>query len=286
MASSCELLDAELALDRVEAELARELPPHVRAFAAAHAAGRPAPAAPEILRRPATLAVARRAWPHPLLAERALALARLTMGPRSIAAHHALHGLRTPPADAAVPPPVPGWRDPDGEVLDPATAWRALAARHGATSDLRFVATTARPRTFVVGPHAQILALPARVDSPAARFAVRHELGHALAAALSPPGLPRALDEAVAAMVAIDPSPIAIAARARRRALAQHLDAVERGLAPPPTPPPWSLVHDPGAQAAYVEAELLADALAAAPDLRAALAAVRAEIDRVATIDV
>jgi hypothetical protein len=185
-----------------------------------------------------------------------------------------------------VPPPPIGWHDPDGEALEPARAWLALAARHGATADVRFVATVARPRTFVVSPAEQIICIPARIDSPAARFSVRHELGHALAAALSPSGLPRALDEAVAAMAAIDPAPIAVAARVRRRALARHLDAVECGLAPAPDELPWSLVHDPGAQAAYIEAELLADGLAAAPDLRVAIAVARAEIDRVATIDV
>ena len=313
MPSSCELLDAELALDRVEAELARELPPHVRAFAEAYAAGRPEPAAPAILRQASTLAAGRRAWPHPLLAERALALLRLVvpvaLGGDSLAAYpalvaardaaaqrlfgrgaiavvHALHGRRTPPADAAVPPPVTGWRDPDGVVLEPERAWRELAARHGVEVAVRFVATARRARTFVVGPGACIVAIPPRADSPAARFAVRHELGHALAAALTPAGVPRALDEAIAALVAIDPAPVAVAARARRLALTRHLDAVECGLAPAPADVPWSLVHDPGAQAAYLEAEHLADELAAAPDLRAAVAAWRAEIDRVATIDV
>lgn len=53
--------DAELALDRLEAQIAAELPAHLRAFSAAYAAGQPAPSAPEAARNPASLAVARRA---------------------------------------------------------------------------------------------------------------------------------------------------------------------------------------------------------------------------------
>ena len=86
------------------------------------------------------------------------------------------------------------------------------------------------------------------------------------------------------------------AARARRSRLAQVLDRIERALpAPPPAPavserPPWSLWHDPGAQAAYAAAEWLADAIersigaTPAPGaLAAALAAWSAPIDRLGT---
>lgn len=48
----------ELELERIEAQLAAELPSHVRAFARAHAAGAPPPAAPEVARAPRTLAIA------------------------------------------------------------------------------------------------------------------------------------------------------------------------------------------------------------------------------------
>src|SRR5512139_2494951 len=72
MATACDLLEAELALDHTEAALAVELPQHVRAFAAAHASGAPLPPAPRI-----PLVVIRNALAHPLLADRALALARL-----------------------------------------------------------------------------------------------------------------------------------------------------------------------------------------------------------------
>ena len=128
------------------------------------------------------------------------------------------------------------------------------------------------------------MVVPARIDTPAARFALMHELGHVLAACVSPPGIPRALAEAIAAVTAIADEPIAIAARARRLALARHLDGVERGLVPLPTEVPWSLWHDPGAQAAYVEAERLAGALAAARDLRGAIASAREAIDRTTSL--
>jgi hypothetical protein len=43
------------------------------------------------------------------------------------------------------------------------------------------------------------------------------------------------------------------------------LDEIERGLPAlhdtPGAAPPWALWHDPGAQAAYVEAEVIADRL-------------------------
>ena len=42
----CDALQAELAIDLLEGELAIELPPHMRAFARAHADNRPPPAAP------------------------------------------------------------------------------------------------------------------------------------------------------------------------------------------------------------------------------------------------
>ncbi|HSK02410.1 MAG TPA: hypothetical protein VK932_14255, partial [Kofleriaceae bacterium] len=57
-------LELELALDRIEAELAAELPGHVRAFARAHADGAKAPPAPAAARRVASAALARRAMAY------------------------------------------------------------------------------------------------------------------------------------------------------------------------------------------------------------------------------
>ena len=102
--SPCELLDAELALDRLEAELARELPPHLRAFAAAHAAGTATPAAPSVLGRLATIETARRALAHPVLLERGLALLRLAAPlalPLTLTQRHALHGVTGTGLDVA-----------------------------------------------------------------------------------------------------------------------------------------------------------------------------------------
>src|SRR5690348_7615567 len=59
----------------MEAELAAELPGHLRAFARAHAAGAPSPPAPAAARRAPALAL--RALAHAELADRGLALLRL-----------------------------------------------------------------------------------------------------------------------------------------------------------------------------------------------------------------
>jgi hypothetical protein len=77
MTAACSLLEAELALDRIEAELATELPPHMRAFAAAHAANASSPPAPPVLLRASTVIQVRQALPHPLLEDRARLVARL-----------------------------------------------------------------------------------------------------------------------------------------------------------------------------------------------------------------
>ena len=454
---ACELLALEDRLDRIEAELAAELPPHLRAFARAHARGAPLPPAPAVLQRPATLATARAALVHPVLADRGLALLRLAapvaieadpavaaarsaaptwtglsalaaardaaamarFGRRAIDVLHRLHGsavdlaalrgeqrstiasdasgadlVRVVPrawpvasdaggadparagsrawpvasdadgadlargaprpwpvaSDAggavadgshaarpdagdpdsvehergagdaaraggadtsALPPAVAGWFAPDGVAVDEgaiARAWEALRARHGAGGALQLERTSiasARPRAFVIVPGREVvLAIPAQVATPAARFAVLHELGHAVAALALPAGLPRVVDEAAAAYVAraierdADPwySALAGVARARRRRLAQVLDHIERALpATPPGPPiserpPWALWHDPGAQAAYAAAEWLADAveqaIGASPGpgaLAAALTGWAASIDRLCT---
>ncbi len=384
----CELLAIEARLDRIDAELAVELAPHLRAFARAHARGLPVPPAPYALQQPATLATARAALVHPVLADRGLTLLRLAapvaieadpavaaarsaaptwaglsalaaardaaamarFGRRAIDVLHRLHGSAVdlaglagreplePPGLAGspraasgagtqrdaeraggggaerardgeagdLPPAVPGWFEPDGVAVDEraiTAGWEALRARHGVGGALQLERIAgARPRAFVVEPGREVvLAIPDRVATPAERFAVLHELGHAVAALALPDGLPRVVDEAAAAYVAraverdADPwfSPLAGAARARRRRLALVLDGIEQALpAPPPAPaiserPPWALWHDPGAQAAYVAAEWLADAIeqaiGASPPpgaLATALTAWSAPIDR------
>jgi hypothetical protein len=342
MAAACDLVGVELGLDRIEAELARELPAHMRMFAHAYARGAAPPPAPAVVHRPLTLATARAALAHPLLADRGLALVRLVapialeddagvaaaraapptwdalarlatardaaagarFGRRALDVIHRVHGAwdAAAPTVADLPPAVAGWTAADGVAIDDAglrAAWAALAARHAVTGEVEIArATGARPRTFVVEPgRAVIVVVPAALAAPADRFAVLHELGHALAALLSPAGLPRVLDEAVAAYAARDleradhpwHAASAAPARARRRQLAGALDRCERALPTldPPSAriaarPPWALWHDPGAQAAYVAAEPLADALAAASPgaLAAAIAAQRAAIDR------
>jgi hypothetical protein len=173
--------------------------------------------------------------------------------------------------------PIDGW-DAPGHAIDRAeieVVWRELAQRHGAQGRVEVIASDAgRPRAFVVEPGREVIVVvPAGVATPAARFAVLHELGHALGGLLAPAALPRAVDEAVASYAAraleapSHPwySPLAGAARARRTVIARLLDEIERALpaleAPPPPSPraPWALWHDPGSQASYVAAEQIAE---------------------------
>lgn len=352
---ACDLLSVETRLDRIEAELASELSPHMRAFARAYARGEPLPPAPDVLYRATTLATARAALAHPILADRGLALVRLVVpiaieadaavtearaaqptwyalaalalarnaaatalfGYSAIDVLHRLHGTAgATVADNAevplvLPPPVAGWSEPDGVVFDNATishAWDAIHARHGVTGAVRFERTErARPRTFVVQPRGEVIVvLPAQITTPAERFAVLHEFGHVLAALTMPAGIPRVVDEAAAAYVARTiereggaegawSSRAAVPARGRRVTLARVLDHIERRLEHGPPAivdrpaerPPWALWHDPGAQAAYIAAEAMADAIehaigpAPVPGaFAAALAAQREQIDR------
>lgn len=354
---ACDLLTAELALDRLEAQLAAELPAHVRAFADAYARGLPAPPAPDVARRPASIAVVRNSLAHAELADRAAGLARLIVplaieedaavarayaGERTWAglaalarardaaarAHfgigflplvHALHGCDAATRDESAggggwPEPVEGWldEDPGTVTIDIDATWRELAARHGAAVDVELAQSdVAHPRAFVVRHAlADVRGLVTVVSrrtalTPAARFEIRHELGHAIAAGLAAAGLPRVVDEAVAAYIARgveDPrehgwySALAAAARQRRGAVAGALAALEHRLyatgaaavAQPPTPrPPWALWHDAGAQAAYVAAERIAERwhrdLGTSPapgELARAITEERAQIDR------
>lgn len=340
---ACDLVSVEHRLDYLEAEIANELPPHMRVFARAYARGTPPPPAPDVLHRPATLTTARSALAHPLLVDRGLALLRLAVplaieddpavaaaraqaatweslarlaaardaaatarfGHRAIDVLHALHGSAAA-GEAAPPLPrrVAGWSEPDAVDVDVQAvshAWDAIRARHGVDGAVRFErSATARPRTFVVQPHGEVVVvIPAQVATPAQRFTVLHELGHVLAALALSAGIPRLVDEGAAAYIARaieragDPwySPAARAARARRVALARVLDGIERALPEiterPAELPPWALWHDPGAQAAYVGAEAVADVIerevgpAPVPGaVAAALTAQREAIDR------
>lgn len=342
----CTLLQAEMALDLLEGELAAELPAHMRAFARAHAGGRPPPAAPLLARLPSSLKAAQQALAFDLLADRGIALLRL-LAPLAIDAGlpPALRLLaektapeRTPPertwtgyrafaaareqlaqarfgrgaielaailhlgtaghARQAAPREIPridAWRVPDAAVDDAAIrdVWQVIASRLGVAGSVRIDrgAPGVTPRTFVVEPKAEVIVVvPAVVDTPRARTQVLHELGHAAAALLLPAGIPRAVDEAAAAFVArlaepgswLPPrwiSELAPAARDRRLAIAELLDAIERGYDGRLVPgaPPAALWDDPGAQSSYVAAEAIADRLAGQP-LRHALAT---EADRV-----
>lgn len=344
----CDVLQAEIALDRIEAELAQELPAHMRAFARAHADGRPPPPAPLQLRRESTLAAARAACAHPVLADRGIALlrlvapiliedhpgvagaraaprvwpsfvtlaaarevvARMKFGCGAIELMHRLHGVAAsvtpgPGEDDPLGPPIDGWRARDAALDDDAIreAWTAIAGRVGVSGLLRIErSATAHPRAFVIEPKLEVIVVvPSAIDTPAARFAVLHELGHAIVGLGFPAGTPRVVDEAVASCIArlAEPpswlpmcwqSELAIAARRRRTALAAMLDRIERGLPAPSemrgARPPWALWNDPGAQAAYVEAEAIADRFAreSGGQLLHALEAERDRIDHAARV--
>jgi len=341
--AACDLLGAELALDRLEAELATELPAHLRGLARAHADGVATPGAPAVARRPGSLAVARAALVHPVLADRALAqvrllapiaiedepsvaaaraadptwdaLAVLTVA-RDTAARarfgigflelmHRLHGASSSPPPGVWPDPVDGWHAADEPlgIRMVERAWRDLAARHGARGTCRIVQSSAessRARAFVVESGREVIVvIPRTLDTPAARFVVLHELGHAVAALVAG-ALPRIVDEAAAAysarLIELEGAldlgwftPLAVRARERRRQLAIALDAIERDQvgapARPTERPPWALWHDPGAQAAYAGAELIADrwwaALGPAPSAGAFAAALSDEHARI-----
>jgi hypothetical protein len=340
----CDLLQAEMALDLLEGELATELPAHMRAFARAHASGHKVPAAPLVTRLASSLQTARNACMHDVLADRGLALLRLiapliieddvlvsTMradppswdglrnlatardqvardrfGRSAIALIHRLHGVSPTHAEHEAPgPPVEGWQTRDhsidhGAIID---VWNLIASRFGVSGTVRIDRSeTGRPRAFVVEPALEVIVVvPAVVDTPATRFAVLHELGHALVALALPGGTPRVVDEAAASFLARAmeppswlppkwPTELAAAARRRRRLIAAMLDDIERALPvladTPGTKPPWALWHDPGSQGAYVAAEATADRLRAelGPNpprgqLVRALAAERARID-------
>ena len=258
------LAERGLALLRIAAPLAIEGDPAVVAARAA------APSWPGLV----ALAAARDA------------VARDRFASSAIELFHRLNGATGPQAEHDVAgPAIAGWADRDGPALDTAAisdAWNAIATRLGVTGSVRVdraSAANVQPRTFVVEPAREVIVVvPGVVASPATRFAVLHELGHAAAALVSPLGLPRVVDEAAAsfvARVAEAPSwlpprwtcPLGAAARDRRVAIAATLDDVERLLpALPQVPaasaaPPWALWHDPGAQAAYVAAEAVAEKL-------------------------
>jgi hypothetical protein len=306
-------LDIELVLDRIAGQLDGELRLHMQAFAHAYAAGTPLPPAPDLAGRASTAAVARRALAFSTLKPRAIGLLRLVApilierdagvaaaragaptwaGLRAVAeardavanarfkrsAIDVLHRLggaaETFESTTQLPAAIAGWTEIDHVLEDRAVddAWRFL----GGYAGLEIVRSDmARPRFFAVEPGASgIAVIPRAIDTPAKRFAVLHELGHAVLTLSTKQSWPRAIDEAGASYVArlieapdLIPgrwySPLAAAARARRTQIARVLDTVERRIHEPGDPPfakpPWALWHDPAAQAAYVRAEAICD---------------------------
>ena len=299
----------ELELERLEAELAAELPGHVRGLAEAYANRIAAPPAPRVLRTRGSTAIALRALDVPELSTRALALLRLitpiaiedaaavtvaraaepawpayaalttardaastmTFQRAHVAWMQWLHGAGwLVPTILEWPAALEGWHASSAPVSqgEIERAWHELAARHAAQGRCRIVQAPVRPRAFVVDPGREVIVVVGPLASPAMRFAALHELGHALAALLSPVALPRMLDEAAASYVARlleqegDGWFAPLAARARdpvRLTMLMALHGIEVGLRPQIDRPPWGLWHDPGAQGAYVVAERFAD---------------------------
>ena len=219
-------------------------------------------------------------WPGLVaLTEARDAASRARFGIGAIELAHRLHGTVGASAEIDAPgPKIPGWQDRTSaaDTVAIQDVWNAIATRLGVQGAVRVDRSdVARPRTFVIEPRREVVVVvPQVIDSHATRFAVLHELGHAAAALVLAAGIPRVVDEAAASYVARLAEPpswlppkwvngLAVAARQRRTALAAMLDDVERLLpALPQLPgkaPPWALWHDPGAQAAYVEAEVIAE---------------------------
>ncbi len=126
--------DAELTLDRLEAQLAAELPAHLRAFSAAYVAGQPAPSAPEPARNPASLAVARRALDagrstQPSAADSATAPADSELSARALGLLRLLVpiAIEDDAAVAAARGPEPSW-----------DAWPRLLAARDSSARRRF----------------------------------------------------------------------------------------------------------------------------------------------------
>ncbi len=320
----CNLLEVEMALDRVEAQLAPELRSHMRAFAQAYATGAPTPAAPDIAGRASTASIGRRALAHPELALRGATLLRVVapivierdaavasaraaeptwdnylvlsrarnavaharFGRSAIEILHRLNGAADAGDASAVPEPIAGWNAVGTPLSDRALEeiWDVLDHRYDVIHRPEVVRSDiARPRMFIedAGSCGTVV-IPRTIDTPAKRFAVLHELGHAVLDLSSTYQWSRVYDEAVASLVArlmeVEGelpagwySSHAAPARARRTELARWLAAVERDVfategatRPPPFERvPWALWHDPAAQAAYVAAESLADRIAA-----------------------
>ncbi len=320
----CNLLEIEMALDRVEAQLAVELPAHMRAFAEAYTAGAPLPAAPDIAGRASTASIGLRALAHAELALRGVKLLRVVAPivierdatvaaaraadptwdnylalsrARNAVAHarfgrsaldvlHRLNGVADPGDANEAPSPIVGWNDVETPLSEAAIdeVWDILDDRYEVIRRPAVMRSdTARPRMFVdqAGSSGTVV-IPRTIDTPAKRFAVLHELGHAVLNLSSSYEWSRVYDEAVASLVArlMETegelpagwySPHAAAARVRRTELARWLAAIERHACadqgPARSPPfgraPWALWHDPAAQAAYVAAESLADLIAA-----------------------
>ncbi|MBA3452118.1 MAG: hypothetical protein H0T42_03355 [Deltaproteobacteria bacterium] len=239
--------------------------------------------APILIERDAAVAAARSREPtwaglRALAAARdAVAVARFRRPALDVL--HQLSGIREASVlTLELPAAIGGWTETDHVLEDRALddAWRYLAELAGAAPALEIIRTDmVRPRFFAVDRGSTgIAVVPKVIDTPAKRFGVLHELGHALVNQQSSYEWPRAFDEAGASYVARlmeapDQipgrwySPLASVARARRTQIARVLDTVERTIQNPTDPPfakpPWALWHDPGAQAAYVRAEAIAE---------------------------
>jgi hypothetical protein len=234
--------DLELGLDRLDAELASELPSHVRAFARAYADTTAIPTAPAITHRRASIDLARRALADEALASRGLGLLRLlapiaieddpgvasarSATPRTWAAWsglaiardtasvvrlggghlawmHWLHGVDAPPRHVEWPSKLEGWHAP-APVIPAAFVERAWRdlADRHGAQGSCRIVHAEARPRTFVVAPGEAIVVLGSIETPAMRFAALHELGHALGALLSPALLPRVVDEALAAYVA------------------------------------------------------------------------------------
>jgi hypothetical protein len=234
--------------------------------------------------------------PHRALVHALAGVSEVAVSERGTAATHADDGVDR--VVQKIPASIDGWnriggiamsdehvRETWGDLDDTCEPRVDLVGRFGTLSILR--SRAAHSRTFVVERGAcAMIVIPAYVDTLAKRFAVLHELGHArlwLAPVSRLQEWPRAIDEAVASHVArametssrvarhlsmtTEDRGLATAARERRLAIARVLDAIEAGGDTGEIDAvPAALWDDPHAQAAYIEAERLADELSLISD--------------------
>jgi hypothetical protein len=253
-------LALELALDRIEAVLAAELPAHVLAFARAHAAGRPPPPAPAILVEPATVAAALAAKdaPRGRRLYRQCALAAIE------------HAVTREPGVSRVTPSYGGSGFAVAGALPREGGWPALVALARARDE---VAHRRFGRSFLAVAH-DVYEVPAVV-------AAAPSIGR-LAPVPAPPITPRSVADLWRRLGGDQPPPEIVLSAARSRAFRVRPGHVVVVIRAEPTVAAWSAAaHELGHALAPEDLARTADeafAIATARRLEAVFPALAADL--------